>query len=264
MPGGRYLDCTVGGGGHSAMILSSPGTMVTAIDRDAMAIEAARRRLEEYGERVTFWQGNFRDFIPLGLFDGVVADLGVSSAQLDRGERGFSFRQEAPLDMRMDQSQTFTAHHIVNTYDEVALAGIIYHLGEERYSRRIARAIVQSRPIDTTTGLADVIAKAVPGVYRHSRIHCATRTFQALRIAVNQELESLEAWLKVVPSWLAPGGRLVIISFHSLEDRLVKNAFKQDERLTVITKKPIGAAEDPNPRARSAKLRIAERVKPND
>ncbi len=262
--GGAYLDCTVGGGGHSAMILSYPDTIVTAIDRDAMAIEAAQARLREYGDRVTFWRGNFQDFVPNTLYQGILADLGVSSAQLDRGERGFSFRHEGPLDMRMDQRQVLTAAHIVNTYDEVTLANLIYELGEERFSRRIARAIVQSRPIETTTGLAAVIAQAVPAPYRHGRIHCATRTFQALRLAVNQELESLATWLKLVPDWLVPGGRLVIISFHSLEDRLVKNAFKSDDRLTVVNKKPIVATADPNPRARSAKLRIAEKTKTND
>ncbi len=262
--GGAYLDCTVGGGGHSAMILSYPDTIVTAIDRDAMAIEAAQARLREYGDRVTFWRGNFQDFVPNTLYQGILADLGVSSAHLDRGERGFSFRHEGPLDMRMDQRQALTAAHIVNTYDEVTLANLIYELGEERFSRRIARAIVQSRPIETTTGLAAVIAQAVPAPYRHGRIHCATRTFQALRLAVNQELESLATWLKLVPDWLAPGGRLVIISFHSLEDRLVKNAFKSDDRLTVVNKKPIVATADPNPRARSAKLRIAERTKTTD
>ncbi len=262
--GGAYLDCTVGGGGHSAMILSYPDTIVTAIDRDAMAIEAAQARLREYGDRVTFWRGNFQDFVPNTLYQGILADLGVSSAQLDRGERGFSFRHEGPLDMRMDQRQALTAAHIVNTYDEVTLANLIYELGEERFSRRIARAIVQSRPIETTTGLAEVIAQAVPAPYRHGRIHCATRTFQALRLAVNQELESLATWLKLVPDWLVPGGRLVIISFHSLEDRLVKNAFKSDDRLTVVNKKPIVATADPNPRARSAKLRIAEKTRTND
>jgi len=262
--GGAYLDCTVGGGGHSAMILSYPDTIVTAIDRDAMAIEAAQARLREYGDRVTFWRGNFQDFVPNTLYQGILADLGVSSAQLDRGERGFSFRHEGPLDMRMDQRQVLTAAHIVNTYDEVTLANLIYEFGEERFSRRIARAIVQSRPIETTTGLAEVIAQAVPAPYRHGRIHCATRTFQALRLAVNQELEALANWLKLVPDWLVPGGRLVIISFHSLEDRLVKNAFKSDDRLTVVNKKPIVATADPNPRARSAKLRIAEKTKIND
>ncbi len=260
---GHYLDTTVGGGGHSALILSHPGTTLTAIDRDAMAIQVAQDRLREYADRVTFWHGNFGDFVPSISFNGIVADLGVSSGQLDTADRGFSFRHEAPLDMRMDQSQTLTAADIVNHYDETAIAHILYTLGEERFSRRIAKGIVQSRPIETTTELAQIVTRSVPGVYRHGRIHCATRTFQALRLAVNQELESLQKWLDVVPEWLAPGGRLVIISFHSLEDRIVKNAFKQDERLIVINKKPIvPTAEESarNPRSRSAKLRIAEKI----
>ncbi len=260
---GNFLDCTVGGGGHSAMILEHPGTTLTAIDRDMMAIEAARQRLQAYADRVNFWHGNFRDFVPQFLFHGIVADLGVSSAQLDTPDRGFSFRQAAPLDMRMDQSQVLTACHIVNSYDEATLANIFHTLGEERFSRRIARGIVQSRPIETTLELAEVVTRSVPGIYRHGRIHCATRTFQALRIAVNQELESLQTWLNLVPDWLEPGGRLVVISFHSLEDRIVKNAFKQNPRLHVITKKPIVATDaeiENNPRARSAKLRIAEKM----
>ncbi|PLS68930.1 MAG: 16S rRNA (cytosine(1402)-N(4))-methyltransferase [Cyanobacteria bacterium M5B4] len=260
---GRYLDTTVGGGGHSALILSHPGTTLTAIDRDGVAIQTAQERLREYNDRVTFWHGNFGDFVPSISFNGIVADLGVSSGQLDTADRGFSFRHEAPLDMRMDQSQALTAADIVNHYDETAIAHILYTLGEERFSRRIAKGIVQSRPIETTTQLAQIVTRSVPGVYRHGRIHCATRTFQALRLAVNQELESLQKWLDVVPEWLAPGGRLVVISFHSLEDRIVKNAFKQDERLIVINKKPIvPTAEESarNPRARSAKLRIAEKI----
>lgn len=260
---GRYLDTTVGGGGHSALILSHPGTTLTAIDRDGVAIQTAQERLREYNDRVTFWHGNFGDFVPSISFNGIVADLGVSSGQLDTADRGFSFRHEAPLDMRMDQSQALTAADIVNHYDETAIAHILYTLGEERFSRRIAKGIVQSRPIETTTQLAQIVTRSVPGVYRHGRIHCATRTFQALRLAVNQELESLQKWLDVVPEWLVPGGRLVVISFHSLEDRIVKNAFKQDERLIVINKKPIvPTAEESarNPRARSAKLRIAEKI----
>lgn len=260
---GRYLDTTVGGGGHSALILSHRGTTLTAIDRDGVAIQTAQERLREYNDRVTFWHGNFGDFVPSISFNGIVADLGVSSGQLDTADRGFSFRHEAPLDMRMDQSQALTAADIVNHYDETAIAHILYTLGEERFSRRIAKGIVQSRPIETTTQLAQIVRRSVPGVYQHGRIHCATRTFQALRLAVNQELESLQKWLDVVPEWLAPGGRLVVISFHSLEDRIVKNAFKQDERLIVINKKPIVPTAEEiarNPRARSAKLRIAEKI----
>jgi 16S rRNA (cytosine1402-N4)-methyltransferase len=187
----------------------------------------------------------------------------VSSVQLDLGDRGFSFRQSAPLDMRMDPRQELTAADIVNHWDETKLANLIYTYGEERLSRRIARKIVDQRPWQTTTDLAEAIAYSVPRSYRYGRIHPATRTFQALRIAVNRELEVLETLLKVAPTWLAPEGRLVIISFHSLEDRLVKHSLKDSPEFKVITKKPVIAADDEisqNPRARSAKLRVAERM----
>lgn len=253
----------MGGGGHTALILSHQGTRVTAIDRDATALNFAQARLQEYGDRVQFWHGNFSEFVPPHRFHGILADLGVSSAQLDTPQRGFSFRHPAPLDMRMDQRQELTAAHIVNTYSETALADLIFTLGEERYSRAIARGIVRCRPLTTTTELAEVISRSVPPAYRYGRIHCATRTFQALRLAVNQELASLQTWLQAVPDWLEGGGRLVIITFHSLEDRLVKTAYKTDPRLVMVNKKPIvpSAAEiAQNPRARSAKLRVAERI----
>lgn len=265
-PAGRYLDATVGGGGHSALILtalSSAGT-VTALDQDAQAIAAAETRLAEYGDRVTFHRTNFVRFDPGNQrFDGILADLGVSSAQFDIADRGFSFRHEAPLDMRMDQRQEQTAADIINTWDEAKLADIFYHYGEERLSRRIARRIVEDRPFATTTQLAEKIFYSVPSSYRHGRIHPATRVFQALRIAVNAELEVLETFLNQAPQWLVPGGRLAVISFHSLEDRIVKHRLREDERLRVLTKKPIVPQEDEiqqNPRARSAKLRIAERL----
>jgi 16S rRNA (cytosine1402-N4)-methyltransferase len=263
-PQGQYLDATVGGGGHSGRILAAdPTVQVTALDQDAMAIAAAQEYLEEWGDRVTFWRGNFAEFEPgQQRFDGILADLGVSSPQLDQPERGFSFRHEAPLDMRMDQRQDLSAADIVNHWDEVELAHIIYTYGEERLSRRIARQILAQRPFRTTTALAESIAQCVPGRYRHGRIHPATRTFQALRIAVNGELDVLEKFLHRSPDWLKPGGRLVVISFHSLEDRIVKHTLKGDDRLQVITKKPQIADEAEratNPRARSAKLRIAER-----
>ena len=191
------------------------------------------------------------------------ADLGVSSPQLDVAERGFSFRSEAPLDMRMDRSQGITAQKIVNHWKEVSLADLIYTYGEERFSRRIAKKIVQQRPFQTTTELASAIASTVPGKYRHGRIHPATRTFQALRIEVNQELKSLEKFIEVAPTWLKPNGVIGIISFHSLEDRIVKHRFREHELLKVITKKPIVAQPDEqreNPRSRSAKLRFATRI----
>ena len=261
-PGGQYLDATVAGGGHSRLILEAADTRVVALDQDQMALQAAAATLEAYGDRVTFHHTNFGDYQPDTKFDGILADLGVSSPQVDRPERGFSFRHAAPLDMRMDQGQAQTAADIVNHEDETTLANIIYQYGEERLSRRIARHIVQQRPFTGTVELAEAIARAVPRSYRYGRIHPATRTFQALRIAVNRELDQLERLLEQGPQWLSPGGRLVIISFHSLEDRIVKHGFKGNSLLTVITKKPAIADESEitrNPRARSAKLRAAER-----
>jgi 16S rRNA (cytosine1402-N4)-methyltransferase len=261
-----YLDATVGAGGHSESILASGDDVkVVAIDLDKMAIEAAKKRLEVYyPERLQFWHGNFADYQPNNqLFDGIIADLGVSSPQLDTPERGFSFRHTAPLDMRMDGEQTLTAATIINYWDETSLANLIYEYGEERLSRRIAKAIVRQRPFQTTTELADAIARSVPQKYRYGRIHPATRTFQALRIAVNQELESLERFLERSPLWLKPGGIIGIISFHSLEDRLVKHRFRSHELLQVITKKPIISQPEElqtNPRARSAKLRFASKL----
>lgn len=263
--GGRYLDATVGAGGHSELILNQGKNIkLVAIDRDKTAIANVQTRLiDYYPQGIEFWQGNFADYQPGNyLFDGIIADLGVSSPQLDIAERGFSFRHAAPLDMRMDRSGGITAAEIVNHWQEVSLANLIYEYGEERFSRRIAKKIVQQRPFQTTTELAEAIASVVPGKYRHGRIHPATRTFQALRIEVNQELKSLEKFIAQAPTWLKPGGKIGIISFHSLEDRIVKHHFRNSELLTVITKKPIIAQADEqreNPRSRSAKLRFAQR-----
>jgi len=263
VPKGHYLDATVGGGGHSSLILAQfPDVKLTAIDRDETAILAAKNRLAEYGEdRIEFWHGNFAEYEPgERRFDGIIADLGVSSPQLDNADRGFSFQQTADLDMRMDRSQSLTAAEIVNHWKEVKLADIFYKLGEERFSRRIARNITQKRPFTTTTELASAIAASVPAKYRYGKINPATRVFQALRIAVNQELQSLETFIDLVPNWLKIGGTIGIISFHSLEDRIVKHSFRNSERLKVLTKKPIVAAEEErakNPRSRSAKLRFA-------
>lgn len=260
-----YLDTTVGGGGHSELILSHGNQVkLVAIDRDETAIAAVKTRLKDYyPQQLDFWQGNFADYQPENqFFDGIIADLGVSSPQLDNADRGFSFRNTAPLDMRMDRSQRVTAAEIVNHWKELSLADLIYEYGEERFSRRIAKKIVQSRPFQTTTDLADAIASTVPGKYRHGRIHPATRTFQALRIEVNQELKSLEKFIAHAPNWLKPGGIIGIISFHSLEDRIVKHCFRGSELLDVITKKPITAQREEqreNPRSRSAKLRFARR-----
>lgn len=264
-PGGHYLDATVGGGGHSRLILeAAPDVRVTAIDRDEQAIAAAKTRLDPSSDRVQFFLSNFADYEPDNVtFDGIIADLGVSSHHLDVAERGFSFRNPSALDMRMDRRQSLTAAEVINHWDEKQLADIFFKYGEERLSRRIARQIVEQRPFETTTQLADAIARCVPRQYRYGRIHPATRVFQALRIVVNEELTSLETFLNRAPNWLVPGGRIVIISFHSLEDRLVKHGLRASPLLRVLTKKPIIPQTDEleqNPRSRSAKLRIAERI----
>ena len=262
--GGHYLDATVGGGGHSALILAAADVRITAIDQDEQAIAAAQEKLAEYGDRVQFHHTNFAEFDPGKVrFDGILADLGVSSAQFDIADRGFSFRHEAALDMRMDQRQDLTAAEVINDWDETKLANTFYLYGEERLSRRIARRIVDDRPFATTTELAAAIARCVPKTYRYGRIHPATRVFQSLRIVVNRELEVLETLLEKAPLWLKPAGKIAIISFHSLEDRIVKHRLRESESLKVLTKKPIIPQETEisnNPRARSAKLRIAERV----
>jgi 16S rRNA (cytosine1402-N4)-methyltransferase len=277
---GRYIDGTLGGGGHSAAILeaSAPDGRLLGIDADPAALAAGAARLASFGARAVLAHGNFRDLGQLAQAhgfepaDGILLDLGVSSHQLDTPERGFSFMADAPLDMRMDPTSGQTAADLVDELPESELADLIYRYGEERGSRRIARAIVAARRsgrIATTGALAEIVARAVGG--RHGKIHPATRTFQALRIAVNRELESLEAALPQSVSLLAPGGRLAVIAFHSLEDRIVKQFFRAESgyagavgpsRLHILTKKPIeaqAAEARANPRARSAKLRIAER-----
>jgi len=272
-PGGHYLDATVGGGGHSQLILAAaPDVRVTAIDRDQQAIAAAKNQLAPYGDRVQFILSNFADYKPDNvIFDGIIADLGVSSHHLDTAERGFSFRNTAALDMRMDRRQSLTAAEVINHWDETQLADIFFKYGEERLSRRIARRIVEQRPFETTTQLAEAIASYVPRQYRYGTsrskgrqktIHPATRVFQALRIVVNEELTSLETFLNSAPGWLVTGGRIGIISFHSLEDRIVKHTLRASPLLHVLTKKPITAQADEieqNPRSRSAKFRLAER-----
>ncbi|MEN9209523.1 MAG: 16S rRNA (cytosine(1402)-N(4))-methyltransferase RsmH [Thermostichus sp. DG02_2_bins_29] len=275
--GGIFLDVTLGGGGHTLALLQRGATRVMGLDQDPEALEAARARfaaagISLEGSRVKLWHLNFADFdlqqhgfqdeqgerLP---FDGIVADLGVSSPQLDQPQRGFSFRVEGPLDMRMDPSTTQeTAADWVNHGELETLIDIFSRYGEERFARRIARRIQQSRPLLTTTQLAEVIWQAVPPAARRGRIHPATRVFQALRIAVNRELEVLETLLANAPNWLKPGGRLAVIGFHSLEDRLVKWAFRTDPRWQVITPKPLqptSSEVEHNPRARSAKLRVA-------
>ena len=277
--GGIYLDCTVGYSGHAEKILETAGldSRLIGLDRDATAIAASRERLARFGDRVLLIHGHFVDLKQhlaasgIGRVDGILFDLGVSSPQLDEPARGFSFQGDGPLDMRMDQSMSGTAADLVNRWPEAQLADAIFQFGEERFSRRIARAIVRARerhPLATTKELVSVIEGAVPANYRHGRLHCATRTFQAFRIAVNQELDCLEPALRDAADVLSPGGRLCVISFHSLEDRIVKHTFralsgKDDPSLMVLTKKPqVPAREesDRNPRSRSAKLRAAERV----
>ena len=266
-PGGTYLDLTLGGGGHSRLILEAAiDVTLVAVDQDEMAIAAATEHLKGFESQVTLHRSNFATFNPKKQkFDGILADLGVSSAQFDIAARGFSFRAEAALDMRMDQRQVLDAAQIISTWDEKELADIFYKYGEERLSRKIARQIVDRRPFKTTTELAYVIAGCFPPKARHGRIHPATRVFQALRIAVNQELDVLEKLIDHAPTWLNPGGRIAIITFHSLEDRIVKHRLREFEGLRVLTKKPIVPQEneiDLNPRSRSAKLRVAEWLEP--
>lgn len=276
-PDGSYIDATVGLGGHSCEIarrLRAPGRL-TGFDKDTNALEHARQRLapvldREDAPEVRLLHSSFAEVgerVGQGWADGLLADLGLSSLQLSQAQRGFSFQSEGPLDMRMDPEGELTADQVVNRLDERTLADVIYEFGEERRSRRIARAIVRARPIRTTAHLAQVISAAArPMNQQERRIHPATRTFQAIRIHVNRELEDLKALLDAAPRVIRPGGRVVIISFHSLEDRMVKDAFRDGERNGVwrlLTKKPVTAGDeeiDRNPRARSAKLRAVERL----
>lgn len=273
--GGIFVDCTVGLAGHARALLEAGATRLIGIDRDPAAVEIARQRLAEFGERATVVHRDYRRLVDVlgeqgvAAVDGILADLGVSSMQLDAPDRGFSFRRDEPLDMRMDTSAGPTAADVLVAIDETALADVIYEFGEERHSRRIARAIVAARaagPIATTGQLADIVRRAVPRK-GYSRIDPATRTFQALRIWVNRELDGLGAFLAQAVERLQPGGRIAVISFHSLEDRIVKHTFRaiqaQGPELRVLTKRPLEAGQgevDRNPRARSAKLRAAERV----
>ncbi|MEI7905339.1 MAG: 16S rRNA (cytosine(1402)-N(4))-methyltransferase RsmH [Candidatus Firestonebacteria bacterium] len=272
------VDATLGAGGHTRKILESNSEVkVIGIDCDSEILGLAEKNLREFKERVTIVKENYRNIesvlASLGVagVDGAVFDLGVSSLELDSPERGFSFLHEAPLDMRMDREGRLTAEAIVNELNETELADIIFKYGEERFSRRIARNIAQSRErkrIETTTELAELVRLSVPPNCRHGRIHPATRTFQALRIAVNDELTGLSKALEKMPGLLTPGAKLCVISFHSLEDRIVKKNFvaaaKQEAPVyKLLTKKPLipGEAETAvNPRSRSSKLRVAERI----
>ncbi len=264
---GTLLDATVGGGGHSALLLAAhPGLRLIGLDQDPSALAAAAERLAPFADRVRLLPCNFADYSPREPLVGVLADLGVSSPQLDRPERGFSFRMDGPLDMRMNTAGGETAAELMDRMEEKELADLIYAYGEERLSRRIARRIVEARPWHGsghgTASLAYLVAGCYPPKARHGRIHAATRTFQALRIAVNDELGALERLLHKAPDWLMPGGLFGVISFHSLEDRRVKEAFLGDDRLDRLTRKPLVADEqeaERNPRSRSAKFRLARR-----
>ena len=290
-PEGTYLDGTLGRAGHSQEILRRlKGGRLIGIDRDMTAIEAARERLAAFGDRVTLVHGNFCDLgeilADLGVdkVDGMLFDLGVSSPQLDEAQRGFSYMHDAPLDMRMDTSAALDARQVVNTWSGEELRRILWEYGEERYAPQIARAIVRRReekPIETTGELVEVIRSAMPASALREKQHPAKRSFQAIRIAVNGELEALAPMLRAATEGLRPGGRLAVITFHSLEDRIVKQTMRElatgcicppefpvcvcgrKPKLTLVTRKPIvsGPAElEENPRARSAKLRVAERT----
>jgi 16S rRNA (cytosine1402-N4)-methyltransferase len=278
--GGTYIDATLGLGGHSLEIAKRLGPQghLIGFDKDTNAIELARQRLSGVGgddrpggkPKITLLHSSYAELpqhVPPASADGLLADLGVSSLQFGDAARGFSFQAEGPLDMRMDPHGERTADQVVNRMREEDLANVIYEFGEERRSRRIARAIVRARPIRTTAHLAQVISAALRSMKygAHEKIHPATRTFQAIRIFVNRELDDLQALMDAAPDVLKPGGRLVVISFHSLEDRIVKDALRDGAKAgiyEVLTKKPVTATEeeiDRNPRSRSAKMRVAER-----
>lgn len=290
-PGGTYVDCTLGAAGHSLGLLATEPTIkLVGIDQDPEALERAKYRLATYSSQVTLVRGNFRDLrtilgeLSINQVDGILMDIGVSSPQLDDGERGFSFHQEARLDMRMDPDHPLDAWTLVNTYSQEELYQIIANYGEERWAKRISEFIVSERdqnPIETTGDLVEVIKKAVPVRARERGVHPARRTFQALRIAVNDELGALEEALVQAVDMLSLGGRLAVITFHSLEDRIVKNYFQDqlgkctcppdlpicvcenEPKARLVNKKPIVASPlevESNPRARSAKLRVLEKL----
>jgi 16S rRNA (cytosine1402-N4)-methyltransferase len=289
VPGGIYVDGTMGGGGHSLEIAKriAPAGRLIGIDRDPAAIQAASERLKDYKGLFTPVHGNYvdvREFLKalnIDGIDGMLMDLGVSSHQLDVTERGFSYHEDVRLDMRMDTTQSFSAYEVVNEYSAQELARIIWEYGEERWAKRIARFIVESRPITTTAELVEAIKKAVPASARRDGPHPARRTFQAIRIEVNQELSLLEDAVRNAVSVLKPGGRLCVITFHSLEDRIVKTTFRnlkdpctcppgapvcicgKEPVIHIITRKPIVPSSeelDSNPRSRSAKLRVCEKL----
>ena len=262
---GLIIDATIGGGGHSAQILENfPGIKIIGLDQDPMAIKAASKKLIKFGTRIEIISTNFADFSHHEQAICVLADLGVSSHQLDEPSRGFSFRLDGPVDMRMNPEKGLSAAELIDTLSEQDLADLIYNLGEEKRSRRIARKIkndlAENGAYSGTQALSYAIAGCFPPKQRHGRIHPSTRTFQALRIAVNNELESLDSLLEKAPNWLLEDGLFMVMSFHSLEDRRVKSSFKTDNRLKVLSKKPLRASPQEielNPRSKSAKLRIS-------
>jgi 16S rRNA (cytosine1402-N4)-methyltransferase len=289
-PLGLYVDGTVGGAGHAQAILEKTRGRLIGIDRDADALAASEARLAQFGSRKHLVKSNFADLsvvlasLDVDDVDGILLDLGVSSPQLETASRGFSFNRAAPLDMRMDRDLTLTAFDVVNGFSQEELEDVIRSYGEEKMASRIAKAIVRRRqagPIETTVELADLIVQAMPPAMRHQKIHPATRTFQALRVAVNQELDWIEPGIRSAVDVLKKGGRLCVISFHSLEDRLVKNTFRdlstpcvcpkslpycvchRKASIAVLTRKAVTPSAEEihrNPRARSAKLRVAERI----
>jgi len=276
-PGEVIVDATLGTAGHSEVILEkigSSGTLI-AVDRDPESLEAARQRLGDRAGKVHFVRGNFSELdqllkeLNIDKVDGVLFDLGISSFQLENPERGFSFQAEGPLDMRLDRESYISAYDLVNNLNEDEISNMLWTFGEERWHNRIARRLVEERkehPIATTAQLSDIVIKAIPARFRHGRMHAATRTFQAVRIAVNRELEVLETALRKAINLLSPGGRICVIAFHSLEDRIVKLNFRaaaQEGSLSILTPKPlVPAAEEAkrNPSSRSSKFRAAEKT----
>ncbi len=262
----KGIDATLGGGGHSYQLLRKyPDLKIIGLDQDPFARKSASKKLEEFKNRIDIIASNFANFEPQEKVSFVIADLGVNSNQIDDPKRGFSFQKDGPIDMRMNPFTEVDAEKLIETLNEKDLADLIYKYGEERLSRKIARKIkndlIKKGKYSGTKELAYSIAGCFPPKLRYKKIHPATRTFQALRIAVNKEIEALEKFLQVVPNWLLPGGIISIISFHSLEDRLVKSSFKNDKRIKNLTKKPIIPSKkevEVNKRARSGKLRIAQ------
>jgi len=276
-PGQTIVDATIGTGGHSQKILEriSVGVRLIGIDRDAESLDIARERLKEYSNVCNFIHGNFSDIdvilesLNVRKIDGILLDLGVSSFQLDNPSRGFSFQNEGPLDMRLDRNNYISAYDLLNNLNEDEISTLLWNFGQEKWHNRIARLLVKERekhPIATTKELSNIVVRAIPPKYRHYRIHPATRTFQAVRIAVNRELENIEKGINKMVDFLNPGARMCVISFHSLEDRIVKFSFRNFqslEKIRIITPKPLTPTPEEikeNPSSRSARLRVAERI----